>query len=325
MNPPAVTAVVPSYRHAAFIAARIESIVSQTFRDFELIVIDDCSPDDSDRVLRELQARYGFTYHRNARNSGTPFAAWERAVTLARGEFLWICESDDVAEPQFLETAVAALRQRAEAAFFYCDSAVIDVAGQRVGHTDEYFHDIWKQTRWDQSFYANGLQELAEFQIRGQTVPNMSSALIRTSAFRRAYRPFIKRFKLTGDWLFIGWLLEQGGAAYEKRTLSNFRRHEQTSRASVASARSQAEFILTKYLLFVAARRPALELAKVLSTDAIRFIYEPARWYEVLRAMAAISPVLTVRLAGHLGVSMMSNPEYIERFKARYRMVKGGS
>jgi glycosyltransferase involved in cell wall biosynthesis len=325
MNSPAVTAVVPSYRHGKFIAARIESIVGQSFSDLELIVIDDCSPDNSDEVIRGLQAKHGFTYHRNTRNSGTPFAAWERAAKLARGEFLWICESDDVAEPAFLETAVAALRERSDAAFFYCGSNVIDVQGQRVGHTDEYFHDIWKQTRWDQSFYAGGLQELADFQVRGQIVPNMSSALVRTSAFRTAYRPFLKRFKLTGDWLFIGWLLEQGGAVYENKTLSNFRRHEQTSRASVASARSQAEFILTKYLLFLASRRPTMELAKLLSTDAIRFLYEPARWHEVLRAMAAISPVLTARVAGHLGLSMLSNPIYLERFKSRHRMVKGGS
>jgi glycosyltransferase involved in cell wall biosynthesis len=325
MSSPAVTAVVPSYRHGAFIGARIDSILGQSFRDFELIVIDDCSPDASDEVIRSLQAKHGFTYLRNARNSGTPFAAWERAAGMARGEFLWICESDDVAEPAFLDIAVEALRQRPAAAFFYCDSNVIDAEGRRVGHTDEYFHDIWKQTRWDQSFHADGLQELADFQVRGQTVPNMSSALIRTAAFRNAYRPFLKRFKLTGDWLFIGWLLEQGGAVYEKRTLSNFRRHEQTSRASVASARSQAEFILTKYLLFLASRRPTRELAGVLSTDAIRFLYEPARWHEVLRSMASISPVLTARVAGHLGLSMTSNPVYLERFKARYRMVKGGS
>jgi glycosyltransferase involved in cell wall biosynthesis len=325
MRSPTVTAVVPSYRHGAFIATRIESIVGQSFRDFELIVIDDCSPDDSDKVIRALQSRYGFAYHRNERNSGTPFAAWGRAAKLARGEFLWICESDDVAEPGFLEAAVKALQTRPGAAFYYCGSNVIDVHGERVGHTDEYFHDIWKQTRWDQPFYADGLRELAEFQVRGQIVPNMSSALIRTAAFRRAYRPFLKRFKLTGDWLFVGWLLEQGGAVYENKTLSNFRRHEQTSRASVASARSQAEFILTKYLLFRGSRRPTRELAGVLSTDAVRFLYEPAQWHEVLRAMAAISPLLTARVAGLLGLSMLSNPAYLERFKARYRMVKGGS
>jgi hypothetical protein len=230
-----------------------------------------------------------------------------------------------VAEPGFLETAVEALRKRPDAAFFYCGSNVIDVHGHRVGHTDEYFHDIWKQTRWDQSFFAHGLQELADFQVRGQIVPNMSSALIRTTAFRHAYQPFLKRFKLTGDWLFVGWLLEQGGAVYENKTLSNFRRHEQTSRASVASARSQAEFVLTKYVLFLASRRPTPELAKVLSTDAIRFLYEPARWHQVLRAMVAISPGLTARAAGHLGMAILSNPAYLGRFKARYRMVKGGS
>jgi glycosyltransferase involved in cell wall biosynthesis len=321
---PSITVVVPSYRHAAFIGARIESIVSQSYRDFELLVIDDCSPDESDAVIRSLQARYGFTYCRNPANSGTPFSAWERAAQEARGEFVWICESDDVAEPDFLQIAVAALRDAPDAALFYCDSNVIDAEGGRVGHTDEYFHDIWKETRWNCSFSAEGLSELASFQIRGQTVPNMSSTLIRTAAFRQAYRPFLKRFKLTGDWLFVGWLMAQGQVVYQKQTLSNFRRHEQTSRASVQSARSQAEFVLTKYLLFVAARRPTPELAQVLSTDVIRFLYEPARWHEVLRAMLSIAPLLTVRMAVRLGLAIISNPVYVDRFKARYRMIKRG-
>lgn len=322
---PTVTIVVPSYRHAAFIRQRIESIVAQRRKDFELIVIDDCSQDDSDAIIRALQAEHGFVYLRNERNSGTPFAAWECAAAMAKGRYLWICESDDVAEPEFLEVAVAALDADPQAALFYCDSHVIDDTGARVGHTDEYFHDIWKETRWDRSFSNDGIEELSSFQIRGQTVPNMSSALIRTDAFRAAYQPFLKRLKLTGDWLFIGWLLQQGRVVYAKRTLSNFRRHDDTSRASVQSARSQAEFILTKYLLFRASGRPMSQLASVLSTDAVRFLYEPARWWQVAAAMLKISVSRSIAAGASLLASLLTNRHYLDRFRSRYRMVKGGS
>lgn len=325
MTAPLVTAVVPSYRHGSFIRRRIESILCQTLQDFELIVIDDCSQDESDSVIRELQQAHQFVYIRNTRNSGTPFAAWEVAAAMARGRYLWICESDDMAEPGFLQTAVDAMEAAPQAALFYCDSNVIDTSGAIVGHTDAYFHDIWRETRWDQSFRNEGLSELRNFQVRGQTVPNMSSALIRTTAFRRAYHRFLKRLKLTGDWLFIGWLLTEGSVVYCKRTLSNFRQHADTSRASVQSARSQAEFVLAKYLLFVASGLPTADLARILSTDAIRFIHEPANWRQVLGTMLRVSPLVTLRLLGRLGVSLLSNRTYVERFAARYRSVKGGS
>ncbi|HTT12240.1 MAG TPA: glycosyltransferase [Burkholderiaceae bacterium] len=321
---PAATIVVPSYRHGAFIRRRIESILEQTRRDFELIVIDDCSQDDSDTIIRALQAEHGFTYIRNERNSGSPFSAWEQAGALAKGRYLWICESDDVAEPEFLEVGVSTLDAEPQAALFYCDSNVIDTTGTCVGHTDDFFHEIWKETRWDRSFVNDGAAELEAFQVRGQTVPNMSSALIRTSAFREAYRPFLKRLKLTGDWLFIGWVLQQGKVVYQKRTLNNFRRHDATSRASVVSARSQAEFIITKCLLFSASHRPTTELASLLSTDAVRFLHERARWWEVVSALLRISPTATFSAATRLAVSLVSNPRYIERFRARRRMASGG-
>jgi glycosyltransferase involved in cell wall biosynthesis len=325
MSLPAVTAVVPSYRHGAFIRRRIESILAQTYRGFELIVIDDCSQDESDAVIRQLQKEHGFAYIRNERNSGTPFAAWERAAGMARGRFLWICESDDVAEPRFLETAVAALDGDEDATLFYCDSNVIDAEGRITGHTDDYFHGIWKETRWDRSFTSEGSDELRNYQVRGQTVPNMSSALIRTSTFRAAYTPFLKRLKLTGDWLFIGLVMKRGRVIYRKETHSNFRSHGDTSRASVASARSQAEFIIAKYLLFAASGMPTGSLARVLSTDAVRFLHEPASWKEVLGAMFRISPLVTMRVAGSLAISLLSNRAYVDRFVSRYRTVKGGS
>src|SRR4051794_16338457 len=86
MIKPVVSAVVPSYRHGAFIAERLESILTQSLSDLELIVIDDCSPDESDTVIGSLQKKHDFVYIRNDRNSGTPFSAWERAAAIGKGK-----------------------------------------------------------------------------------------------------------------------------------------------------------------------------------------------------------------------------------------------
>lgn len=320
---PKITVLVPSYNHGHYLQQRLESILRQSYRNFELIVIDDCSDDNSDGVIQVLQTQYDFHYIRNPQNSGTPFSAWEKLGNLAKGDYIWICESDDFAEPEFLEIAVGNMQEHFGAVLFYCDSWVVDEDGKRVGHTDTYFHDTWRETRWDCDFINDGLAELTGYQMRGQTVPNMSSALISTQAFRQAYDPLLKHFKLTGDWIFIGWLMRYGSVIYCKKTLSNFRKHEVTARVRVKSARSQAEFVLTKYLLFRETGKPWFGLATIMTSDVVRFLYEPASWLDVLRVMIGISRRDTLRFGVIFVISVILNGFLIKAFYQRYKLVKG--
>ena len=325
MNKPKVTALVPSFNHGRYLRQRIESVLQQTYPNVELIVIDDCSEDDSDDVIKSLQAQYGFKFIRNAHNSGTPFAAWERILSLGTGEYIWICESDDYADHRFLEVTVNALMHNKGAVVAYCDSWIVDDQGRKVDHTDTYFHKIWRESRWDQDFVRTGASELNDFQLRGQTVPNMSSALFSSHAFKQAYHPFLKNFKLTGDWLFVGRILGYGSVVFCKQTLNYFRRHEVTSRVRVKSACSQAEFILTKYILFRATGQPVREFASVMSTDVVRFLYEPAGFFDVLRALFNISVLKTLQCGVSLAASLAMNGHLVKKFWQRHKLVKGGN
>jgi glycosyltransferase involved in cell wall biosynthesis len=319
---PKVSVLVPSYNHGRYIQERIESIVNQTYANIELIVIDDCSDDDSHSVISELQARHGFRYLRNERNSGTPFAAWERIGALASGDYIWVCESDDVAEPTFVETAVTNLLAEPDAVMFYSNSLIINEASQIIGHTDSYFHDVWKESRWDADFSADGIEELLRYQLRGQIVPNMSSALFVADAFRVAFTPFLKHLRLTGDWLFVGDVLKQGRVVFTHQALSRFRKHEVTSRVRVKSARSQAEFMLTKYRLFRASGQPVSAFATLIGSDVIRFLYEPASWLDVGKALLQVAWLDTIKMACLLVASTLKNTTYINKFKDRYKHAK---
>ena len=323
---PVVTAIVPSYNHGRYIEQRIRSILDQTYPNIDLIVIDDKSPDDSHEVISRLRDAYGFTYIRREKNSGTPFAAWAYAAEKATGDFIWICESDDVAAPDLAATAVDKLSQDRAAALYYCNSHVIDADGCIIGSTASYFRDIWQETRWETSFTADGLNELADFQLRGMVVPNMSSAVIRAAAFKAAFKPDLLQFKLTGDWLFVGRVLTEGRAIFDVQLLSYFRQHAVTARERVKSARSQAEFVITKYRLHKLARKRARDLAETLRTDATRFIYEPASAYAVLRAMLQISWLDTIRASVALSWSMLFHRRYWSKFRARVkdRRASGG-
>jgi glycosyltransferase involved in cell wall biosynthesis len=322
---PKVTVLVPSFNHGCYLRKRIESIMAQTYDNFELIVIDDCSSDDSATIIASLQATHGFRYIANKKNSGTPFAAWEQILHIANGDYMWICESDDYADPNFLDCAIKAITNIPGAVVTYCDSWIIDENDYQVDHTDTYFHDIWRESRWDKSFVQNGNEELNHFQLYGQTVPNMSSMLISATAFRKAFRPFMKKLELTGDWLFVGLLMKYGAVVYFKETLNYFRRHESTARVRVKSARSQAEFILTKYILFLETKRPVSEFASVMSADAVRFLYEPAGLREVVMTMMKISFLHTLGCGIYLAASLLLNREYLKKFCHRRQFIKKGA
>src|ERR1700675_4790198 len=106
---PKVSVIIPNYNHARFLRQRMESVLGQTFQDFEVILLDDCSTDESQSILREYAADPRVRLEFNEKNSGSTFKQWNKGVRLVRGKYVWMAESDDYAEPQFLEKVVARL------------------------------------------------------------------------------------------------------------------------------------------------------------------------------------------------------------------------
>src|ERR1700722_3014578 len=100
---PRVSVIVPNYNHARFLRQRLDSVVAQTFQDFELILLDDCSTDESRKILEEYARDPRARLELNEANSGSPFKQWNKGVRLARGKYVWIAESDDYANERFLE------------------------------------------------------------------------------------------------------------------------------------------------------------------------------------------------------------------------------
>lgn len=325
MNNPKVTALVPSYNHGKYITQRIESIFNQAYKDFELIVIDDHSNDNSDEIIKLLKQKYSFTYISNPVNSGSPFSAWEKVISLAKGKYIWICESDDYAEPEFLQKAVSVLESHKNSVLFYCNSHVVDENSRIIDHTNSFFYDIWRETHWDKDFTEDGHEELKNFQIRGQCVPNMSSALISRNAFQRSFKAILTKFKLTGDWLFIGYIMKFGDIVFSRDTLSNFRKHEITSRVRTSSARSQAEFILTKYMLFRETDRRIKEFAQIMKNDAYRFIHEKDSFFSILKFMCRISYINTFNFFSLLTLSILYNISYFSKLFKTFKIVRGSS
>lgn len=132
MSTPLVTVCVPSYNKARFIEATLESVRTQTFQDFELIVIDDASTDDSVAVIEAWRVRHGFPlkFVKHEANRGVCVTLNE-ALTMARGRYWSGLGADDVWHADMLERFVEAMeRQPEDVAVVYGDAELIDDEGR---------------------------------------------------------------------------------------------------------------------------------------------------------------------------------------------------
>lgn len=170
---PAVSFVLPAWKGAR-LARAIESILAQTERDFELIVADDCSPDDIAGVVSRFPDPR-VSYFRNAANIGGRdlAAAWNAAFARARGEFAVLAADDDAYSPRFLAEMLRLARENPLASLFHCRVRFVDCAGRETGLSEV-------RPAWESPVafaYARGALRMKQC---------ASDFMFRTSALRRA-------------------------------------------------------------------------------------------------------------------------------------------
>ena len=224
---PLISVIVPNYNHAPYLELRLESIFSQTYENFEVILLDDASTDDSARVLRRFHQRYPHksTLVINEENSGGVFHQWERGLNLAQGDIVWIAESDDWCTENFLETLVPYFENEA-IMLAYARTVFMDGEGeQQIWSINEYLHDIDPQ-RWNHPIVETGPAIVREAFAVKNIVPNVSSALFRTPRDLEILAdPEWRQMKTCGDWVLYLHLLRGGMLAYSPQACNYYRIH----------------------------------------------------------------------------------------------------
>ena len=226
---PKVSVVVPNYNHARFLRQRLDSIVAQTFQDFELILLDDCSTDESRTILAEYARDPRARLELNEANSGSPFKQWNKGVRLARGKYVWIAESDDYADARFLERLVPVLDGNAKAQFVFCKSWQLGSDGELQGFAMTPYPED-KHDRWAADFAADGREECSRYMVRACYVQNASAVLFRRDAYEQAGGAD-ESLRICGDWKMWCSLLLRGGMAYVAEPLNYFRMHGASARS----------------------------------------------------------------------------------------------
>ena len=117
MNKPTVSVIIPTYNNAAYLAEAIESVIAQTFRDIEIIVINDGSTDQTDQVMSAYLNRVVYIRQTNL----GPSAARNRGITQAQGKYLAFLDADDIFLPNKIDLQISFLEAHPEIDLVYSD------------------------------------------------------------------------------------------------------------------------------------------------------------------------------------------------------------
>lgn len=125
-----VSVVMPAYNAGPYIEIAVRSVMEQTFADWELIVVDDCSDDSTAEIVKRLAAEdERIVFLRNETNMGVAKTR-NRGLELAKGSYVALLDSDDIWRPEKLEKQVA-LAKETGADIIYCSYAIVDANGDK--------------------------------------------------------------------------------------------------------------------------------------------------------------------------------------------------
>ena len=128
-----ISVIMPSYNTASYIAETVQSVLAQTYQNWELIIVDDCSTDDTDEVIKPFLADGRIRYFKNEKNSGAAVSR-NRALREAKGKWIAFLDSDDLWLPEKLEKQIAFMKENGYH-FSYTDYMEIDEASRPNGKT----------------------------------------------------------------------------------------------------------------------------------------------------------------------------------------------
>jgi glycosyltransferase involved in cell wall biosynthesis len=218
-----VSVIIPSYNHADYIASAVQSVLSQTWQDLELIVVDDGSEDDSLRVLG------GFADRRmrilTQENQGA-HAALNRGLGECGGKYLAMLNSDDCYHPQRLEKCRRVLREKPQVGLVGSHIQIIDRAGKAGGIKHGYADcPPWLLEKPEKSFRAG--TDLHAALLTENFWSTTSNYVITREAYQKVgnFRPL----RYTHDWDFALRVAEHFPMELIPEALVSYRIHEKNT------------------------------------------------------------------------------------------------
>lgn len=223
-----ISVVVPNYCYEQYIEQRLDAIINQTYPIYELIILDDCSPDNSVEVIKNYikGCKIALRFECNLINSGSVFRQWYKGANLAQGDLIWIAEADDLSESSFLEELVDFFEQ-SEVVLAYAQSKQIDEDGNFLADNYLYYTNNIGDY-WESSYIVDGVEEVQRSLCVKNTILNVSAVIFRRNNLIDVLSNNIEKIaslKVAGDWLCYLYLAKLGKFAFNASSLNIHRRH----------------------------------------------------------------------------------------------------
>ncbi|UDF31508.1 UNVERIFIED_ORG: glycosyltransferase [Roseateles sp. XES5] len=232
---PLVTIIVPNYNHEKYLTERLESVYGQTYRNFEVLLLDDASSDNSRAVLANYADRYPDVTSCvfNSVNSGGVFHQWKKGLDLAKGELVWIAESDDFCTPNFLEEMVRFFRNPGVNLAFARSDFITGEPHQKIWTSEEYWSEIAFSLGSSPTIVS--AHEIVNRAWGARNlIANVSSALFRNPGkLDLLDDPVWQQLRICGDWILYLSLMRGGLVGYTPNATNFYRIHP--SNTSIAT------------------------------------------------------------------------------------------
>jgi glycosyltransferase involved in cell wall biosynthesis len=220
-----VSIIIPSYNHSEFLFVRLESILNQTYKNWEAIIIDDKSTDNSVEIISDfLHKNPDFKVKHfiiNKKNSGSGYFSWQKGIELADTKYIWIAETDDYSEPHFLEEMITILESNHNIALAFCNSNYVDKNNENLydssARTSILMVDIETYKKINGKFLQNSMP-FNPLIVNGSSVVFRKPDIILPS--------IIFQQKQISDLFLWTYLVENKDFAFLNKNLNFFRRHE---------------------------------------------------------------------------------------------------
>ena len=220
-----VSVVVPNYNHEKYLKQRISSILYQTYQDFEVIILDDCSSDQSKEIIEAFRNHPKVSkIEYNQINSGSTFKQWEKGISLSKGNHIWFAESDDWAEPEFLEKVMDVFNKNEKLGLVYCNSNMY-VNDEIKTTLSKIKIDLLNNKKWENDYVNDGTFELSDSLSIFCSINNASAVVFNKEILLKA-NTFDLKFKYVGDWYSYLKIASISKIAYINSCLNNYREHD---------------------------------------------------------------------------------------------------
>ncbi len=228
-----VSVVVPNYNYEEYMPTRLNSVFDQTYPIFETIVLDDCSKDDSVAVIGDVaeDANRIVELIENENNSGNVFHQWKKGMKASRGDFVWIAEADDLAEPEFIARSLESFSE--DTAMSFTNSKQIGTKDELLAKDYNYYYRLVDAGLFQNDFRLDGQDFIKRAMSIRNVIMNVSSVMWKREMLDEALDTLgedLFDLRLVGDWrLYLEVLAHEGRSiAYISDSLNVHRRHDES-------------------------------------------------------------------------------------------------